>query len=86
MSDFMSTVSSRIQRVKIEAISDQILPQIQVTLKTGRGQICLKGDGRTWPEDRSTGPKKAWTVGLGVTPGVSATGLQREMKTLRVLI
>ena len=33
MGDFMSTVSSQIQRALNEAISDQILPQIQATLE-----------------------------------------------------
>ena len=39
MGDFMSSVSSQIQRVINEATNDQILPQIQATLKTGQGQI-----------------------------------------------
>ena len=39
MCDFMSTVSSQIQRVLNEAISDQIFPQIQATLRTGQGQL-----------------------------------------------
>ena len=38
-SDFMSTVSSQIQRAINEAISDQILPQIKATLKSGEGHI-----------------------------------------------
>ena len=33
----MSTVSSQIQRAINEAISDQILPQIQATLKSRQG-------------------------------------------------
>ena len=39
MSDFMSTASSQIQRAINEAISDQILPQIQTTLKSGQGHM-----------------------------------------------
>ena len=35
----MSTVSSQIQRAINETISDQILPQIQVTLKSGQGHM-----------------------------------------------
>ena len=35
----MSTVNSQIQRAINEAISDQILPQIQATLKSGQGQM-----------------------------------------------
>ena len=35
----MSTVSSQIQRAKNEAISYQILPQIQATLKSGQGHM-----------------------------------------------
>ena len=39
MSDFMSTVSSQILIAINEAISGQILPQIQATLKSGQGPI-----------------------------------------------
>ena len=39
MSDFMSTVSSQIESARNEAISDQILTQIQTTLKSGQGHI-----------------------------------------------
>ena len=39
MSDFMSTMSSQIQRARNKAISDQILPQIQATLKSGQGHV-----------------------------------------------
>ena len=39
MSDFMSTISSQIQRAINETVSDQILPQIQATLKSGRGHM-----------------------------------------------
>ena len=39
MSDIMSTVSSQIQRAINEAISVQLLPQIQATLKSGQGHI-----------------------------------------------
>ena len=35
----MSTVSSQIPRAIYEAISDQILPQIQATLKSGQGHM-----------------------------------------------
>ena len=35
----MSTVSTQIQRAINEAISDQILPQIQATLKSGQGHM-----------------------------------------------
>ena len=35
----MSTVSSQIQRAMIEANSDQILPQMQATLRSGNGQM-----------------------------------------------
>ena len=41
MSDIMSTVCSQIQGTINEAISVQILPQIQATLKS----TCLRGDG-----------------------------------------
>ena len=37
--DFLSTVSSQIQRVINEAISYQILPQIQATLRSGQGYL-----------------------------------------------
>ena len=49
VSHFMSTVSSQIQRAINEAISDQILPQIQVTLKSGQGHV---------PERRWENPAK----------------------------
>ena len=39
MSDFMSTESSQVQRAINEAISDQILPQIQATLIAGQGHV-----------------------------------------------
>ena len=39
MRDFMSTVISQIQKAINEAINDQILPQIQVTLRSGQGQM-----------------------------------------------
>ena len=39
MEDFMSSVSSHIQRAVNEAISDQILPQIQATLRSGQGRM-----------------------------------------------
>ena len=35
----MSTVSSQIQRAINEAIYDQILPQIEATLRSGQGQM-----------------------------------------------
>ena len=47
MGDFMSTVSSQIQRAMNETIMDQILPQIQSTIKAGHGQL---------PERRSEVP------------------------------
>ena len=37
--DFMSTVSYETERAINEAISDQILPQIQATLRAGQGQL-----------------------------------------------
>ena len=46
MSDFMPTVSSQIQRAINETISDQILPQIQATLKSGQGHVPE----RTWDD------------------------------------
>ena len=39
MGDFTNTVSFQIQRVINEAINDQILPQIQATLRSGQGQV-----------------------------------------------
>ena len=39
MGDFISTVTSEIQRAINEAISDQILPQIHATLRSGQGQM-----------------------------------------------
>ena len=39
MGDFMSTVSSHIQRAINEAISDQMLPQIQNTIESGQGRM-----------------------------------------------
>ena len=39
MSDFMSTVSSQIQKARNEAISDQIFIPIQATLNCGQGHI-----------------------------------------------
>ena len=39
MGDFMSTVSSQIQRAINEAINYQILPQIKATLRSGQGQV-----------------------------------------------
>ena len=35
----MSSVSSQIQRAINEAINDQILPQIQATLRSGQGRM-----------------------------------------------
>ena len=42
MSDFMDSVSSQIQRATNEAINDQILPQIQTSLKAGDGSNARK--------------------------------------------
>ena len=39
MSDFISSVSSQIQRAINEAINDQILPQIRASLGAGQGQM-----------------------------------------------
>ena len=39
MGDSTSTVSSQIQRATNEPISDQVLPQIQATLKSGQGHM-----------------------------------------------
>ena len=39
MGEFMSSVSSQIQVDVNEAIHDQILPQIQTTLRSGQGQV-----------------------------------------------
>ena len=39
MGDFMSSVSSQIQRSIHEAINEQTLPQIQATLRSEQGQI-----------------------------------------------
>ena len=39
INDLMSSVSSQIQRAKIDAINEQALPQIQATLKYGPVQI-----------------------------------------------
>ena len=57
MSDFMSIVSFKIQRAINEAISDQILPQIQATLDLDK-DTCLKQDGKIRLEDRNTDLKK----------------------------
>ena len=43
MGDFMSTVSSHIQRAINEAISDQMLPQIQATIESGQGRMPERG-------------------------------------------
>ena len=52
MGDFMSSVSVQIQRAINEAISDQILPQIQATLRSGQGlmperrwEVPVRGQG-----------------------------------------
>ena len=39
MGDFMTSVSSQIQRAIHEAINEQILPQIQATLRSQQGQV-----------------------------------------------
>ena len=39
MGDFMSSVSSQIQRAINEAISNRIMPQIQATLRPGQGRM-----------------------------------------------
>ena len=39
MGNFMSAVSSQVQRAINEEISDQILPQIQATLRSGQGPM-----------------------------------------------
>ena len=81
MSDFLSTVSSQIQKAINEAISDQLLPQIQATLKADKDK-CPTGSGKTRLEDRNTDDlKKPWTVGLGATPDMSLTGCLTEMTT-----
>ena len=71
----MSTISSQIQKAINEAISDQILLQLQATLKSGQGRIPE----REWA--RNTDMKKPWTVCSGATPEMSATGFQAETKT-----
>ena len=53
MGDFMSIVSSLIQRAKNEALSDHIMLQIQATLSPDRDR-CLKEDGRFKLDDRGT--------------------------------
>ena len=75
MSDLMSTV----KRALNEAISDQILPRIQATLKSGQGHM---------PERRweNIDLKKPWTVGLGATPEMSIIGFQTEVKTQILLM
>ena len=55
MNDIMCSVSTQIRRTINEAISEQVLPQIQATLRSGQGHI----PGRRWeasarrPECRS---------------------------------
>ena len=41
--DLMSNVSSQIQRAISEAIYEQVLPHIQATLRSGRGQTPRRG-------------------------------------------
>ena len=42
MNDLMGSVSSQIQRAKSEANNEQVLPQIQATLRSGQGQVPRK--------------------------------------------
>ena len=39
MNDLMSSVSTQIQRAINEAMNEQVLPQIQATLRFGPGQV-----------------------------------------------
>ena len=57
MGDFMSSVSSQIQRPINEAISDPILPQIQATLRSGQGPMPEE-DWKYRLEDRVADLKK----------------------------
>ena len=51
-------VSTQIERAINEAINEKVLPQIQVTLRSGPGQVL----NRRWKsrlEDRNVDPKKS---------------------------
>ena len=43
MDEMMNNVSVQIQRAITDAISSQVLPQIQIALKAGSGQSSQKG-------------------------------------------
>ena len=43
MNEVMSTVSSQIQKTISEAINEQVLPQIQASLRSGQGQMPHRG-------------------------------------------
>ena len=73
----MSTVSSHIQRAINEAKSDQILPQIQATLKSGQGHMPE----RRW-EDPARRPEYRSEEALDrrLRSQMSVRGFQTEMK------
>ena len=43
MDEMMNSVSVQIQRATSDAISNQVLPQIQNALKAGSGHVAQKG-------------------------------------------
>ena len=43
MNDLMNIVSSQIQKAISEAFNEQVLPQIQATLRSGQGQGLSEG-------------------------------------------
>ena len=52
MNDLMCSVSSQIQRAINDAISEQVLPQIQATLRLEQDEFLI-GGGKSWLEDRN---------------------------------
>ena len=70
MDEIMNNVSAQIQRVINDAISSQVLPQIQNALKVGSGPLFRK-DGTSQLSDRNDNPKTILVRRLRVVLEVS---------------
>ena len=82
--EMMNSVSVQIQRAINDAISNQILPQIQNSFKAGSGQTTQKG----WNvplRDRNMMPKIAEMTESGVTRTVSMCVLPVELRVFELL-
>ena len=79
MNGLLKNVSVQIQRAISEAINEQVLPQIQASLRTGSGRTTQKGD-------RNEDPKKLIVRKLGVALEVNSPENDFVTRTGRTLM